>query len=461
MTAQTHDLIVLGGGSGGYACALRAAELGKRVALVERDERLGGTCLLRGCVPTKALLESASVLDHVNRAAEWGIAATGSADWAKVLAFGAGIVDKKVKGLTSLVTARGIEIVPGDGRLVEGPGVVVGDRTLLAPDVVIATGSRPKLLPGMRVGTRIVTSDQALWMQALPGSAVVIGAGAVGVEFASLLRSFGADVTILEALPRMVPLEDEEISKQLDRAFRRRGITSHTGVSVTQWKDEADRAEITYQTQDGSSSTVSADLCLVAVGRGPVTDDLGLEEAGVRLDRGYVKVDASLQTTTPHVWAVGDVAGTPLQFAHTAFLEGMNAAERIAGLDVPEIDYVGVPRVTFCTPEVASVGLTEAQARDQGHEVEVKSLNLQILSKANILGEGGLCKVVASAGGGPVLGIHLIGPHATDLISEAMLVTNWEAGASELSNLIHPHPTLSEALGETFLALAGKPLHSP
>lgn len=461
MTAQTHDLIVLGGGSGGYACALRAAELGKRVALVERDDRLGGTCLLRGCVPTKALLESASVLDHVNRAAEWGVSATGNADWPKVLEFAERVVDKKVKGLTGLVTGRGIEIVQGEGRLVEGPGVVVGDRTLAATDVVLATGSRPKLLPGMQVGTHIVTSDQALWMQELPSSAVVIGAGAVGVEFASLLRSFGAEVTVLEALPRMVPLEDDEISKQLDRAFRRRGIKAFTGVSVTEWKDEADGAEISYQMPDGSASTVSADLCLVAVGRGPVTEDVGLEEAGVQLDRGYVKVDGSLQTTAPHVWAVGDVAGTPLQFAHTAFLEGMNVAERATGLAVPEIDYVGVPRVTFSTPEIASVGLTEAQARDRGHEVEVKSLNLQILAKAAILGEGGLCKVVATPGGGPVLGIHLIGPHATDLISEAMLVTNWEAGAAEVSNLIHPHPTLSEALGETFLALAGKPLHSP
>ncbi|HXY71451.1 MAG TPA: dihydrolipoyl dehydrogenase [Actinomycetota bacterium] len=461
MTAETFDLVVLGGGSGGYACALRAAELGKRVALVERDERLGGTCLLRGCVPTKALLESASVLDHVNRSAEWGIEATGSPDWPRVLEFGERIVDKKVKGLTSLVTARGIDVVRGEGRLVEGPAVVVGERTLAAPDVVIATGSRPKLLPGMQIGTHIVTSDQALWMPSLPSSAVVIGAGAVGVEFASLLRSFGAEVTVLEALPRMVPLEDEEISKQLDRAFRRRGIAVFTGVSVTEWKDEADRAEVAYGNPDGSTATVSADMCLVAVGRGPVTEGVGLEEAGVQLDRGYVKVDGTLQSTAPRVWAVGDVAATPLQFAHTAFLEGMSAAERIAGLDVPEIDYAGVPRVTFSTPEIASVGLTEAQARDMGHEVEVKTFNLQILAKANILGEGGLCKVVSTAGAGPILGIHLIGPHATDLIAEAMLVTNWEAGAAEVSTLIHPHPTMSEALGETFLALAGKPLHSP
>jgi len=461
VTEQTHDLIVLGGGSGGYACALRAAELGKRVALVERDERLGGTCLLRGCIPTKALLESASVLDHVRRAAEWGVVATGDPDWPNVLAFAERIVDKKVKGLTSLVKARGIEIVPGEGRLLSGSAVQVGDRTLAAADVVLAMGSRPRLLPGMGVGRRIVTSDQALWMPALPSSAVVIGAGAVGVEFASLLRSFGAEVTILEALPRMVPLEDEEISRGLDRAFRRRGIASFTGVSVKEWKDGEDRAEVVYEGADGASATATADLCLVAVGRGPVTEGLGLDEAGVQLDRGYVKVDGWLQTSAPHVWAVGDVAATPLQFAHSAFLEGMNAAERIGGLQVPEIDYVGVPRVTFSTPEIASVGLTEAQARDRGEEVEVKTFNLQILAKADILGEGGMCKVIARAGGGPVLGIHLIGPHATDLISEAMLATNWEAGIGELSALIHPHPTMSEALGETFLAMAGKPLHSP
>ena len=276
-----------------------------------------------------------------------------------------------------------------------------------------------------------------------------------------MMRSFGAEVTILEALPRMVPLEDEDISKQLDRAFRRRGINSFTGVSVQAWKDAGDHAEVTYTDANGQASTVSAELCLVAVGRGPVTDGIGLEEAGVQLDRGYVKVDGSLQTSVPHVWAVGDVAATPLQFAHSAFLEGMNVAERIAGNAVPEIDYAGIPRVTFSTPEVASVGLTEAQARDRGHEVETKSLNLQMLAKANIVGEGGVCKVVTTAGGGPVLGVHLIGPHVTDLISEAMLITNWEAVPVDVAALIHPHPTLSEVIGETMLALVGKPLHSP
>jgi dihydrolipoamide dehydrogenase len=455
------DLVVIGGGSGGYACALRAAELGKRVALVERDERLGGTCLLRGCVPTKAFLESASVMDHVNRSEEWGIRASGEVDWAAVKAFQAGIVDKKVSGLTGLVRGRGIEIVQGEARLAAGPAVQVGDRTITATDVVIATGSRPKLLPGMEVGARIGTSDQALGLEALPSSIIVIGAGAVGVEFASLLRSFGAEVTILEALPRMVPLEDEEISKQLDRAFRKRGINSFTGVTVQSWDGTGDHAEVTYADASGQATTVSADLCLVAVGRGPVTDGIGLEEAGVQLDRGYVKVDGSLQTTVPHVWAVGDAAATPLQFAHTAFLEGMNVAERTAGIDVPEIDYAGIPRVTFSTPEVASVGLTEAQAKERGHDVETKTLSFQILAKAAIVGEGGICKIVGTAGGGPVLGIHMIGPHVTDLIAEAMLITDWEAAPADVAAMIHPHPTLSEAIGETLLALAGKPLHSP
>jgi dihydrolipoamide dehydrogenase len=455
------DLVVVGGGSGGYACALRAALLGKRVALVERDDRLGGTCLLRGCVPTKALLQSASVMDQVNRSEDWGIRASGEVDWPGVTTFMNDIVAKKVKGLTGLVGARGIEVVQGEARLAAGPAVQVGDRRITATDVVIATGSRPKLLPGMDLGARIGTSDQALGLQALPASIIVIGAGAVGVEFASLMRSFGAEVTILEALPRMVPLEDEEISKQLDRAFRRRGIHCFTGVSVQSWTDAGDHAEVTYTDANAQAATVSAELCLVAVGRGPVTDGIGLEEVGVQLDRGYVKVDGSLQTTVPHVWAIGDAAATPLQFAHTAFLEGMNVAERVAGLDVPEIDYAGVPRVTFSTPEVASVGLTEAQARERGHEVETRELNLKILSKADIVGEQGICKVVATAGGGPVLGVHMIGPHVTDLISEAMLITNWEAAPADVAALIHPHPTLSEAIGETMLALAGKPLHSP
>jgi dihydrolipoamide dehydrogenase len=281
----------------------------------------------------------------------------------------------------------------------------------------------------------------------------------VGLEFASLYRSLGAEVTVLEALPRIAPLEDEDISKELGRAFRKRGIQAFAGARVKSIDEAGDAVKVVYEVA-GASKTVTADVCLVAVGRGPVTDGLDVEQAGVELDRGFVKVEGQLHTTAPHVWAVGDVAATPLQLAHVAFTEGIAVAERIAGIEVPEIDYAGIPRVTYCTPEVASVGLTEAQAVERGHEVKVERLNFQAIGKANIVGEGGIVKVIADKDGGPVLGIHMVGPHVTDLIAEAMLITNWEAVPSEVAALIHPHPTLSEAIGEAHLALAGKPLHT-
>ncbi len=453
-----YDVAVIGAGTGGYAAALRAAQLGKRVALIERDERLGGTCLLRGCIPTKALLRSAEVLDTVRRAAEWGIRASGEPDREAIAAFRDRIVDKLVSGLTGLIRHRGIEVVRGNARLLPGPAVEVDGRRIEAADVVVATGSRPKLLPGVERSERVITSDEALALPFLPGSAVVIGAGAVGLEFASFYRSLGAEVTLLEALPRIAPLEDPDVSKELARAFRRRGIRAHAGVRVEAIVDRGDRVEVTYDA--GGAATVTADLCLVAVGRAPVTEDLGLEAAGVELDRGFVKVDGQLQTTAPHVWAVGDVAATPLQLAHVAFSEGIAVAERIAGLAVPEIDYAGIPRVTYCSPEVASVGLTEEQARERGDDVVVEVLDLRGIGKANIVGEGGIVKLVAAADG-PVLGVHMVGPHVTDLISEGMLITNWEAAPAEVAALIHPHPSLSEAIGEAHLALAGKPLHTP
>jgi len=455
---DAYDVAVIGAGTGGYSAALRAAQLGKRVALIEREERLGGTCLLRGCIPTKALLRSAEVLDTVRRAEEWGIRASGEPDREAIAAFRDRIVDKLVAGLTGLIRHRGIEVVRGTARLLPGPAVEVDGRRLEAADVVLATGSRPKLLPGIERSERVITSDEALALPFLPGSAVVIGAGAVGLEFASFYRSLGAEVTLLEALPRIAPLEDPDVSKELARAFRRRGIRAHAGARVEAIVDHGDRVEVTFDA--GGVATVSADLCLVAVGRAPVTEDLGLEAVGVEFDRGFVKVDGQLQTTAPHVWAVGDVAATPLQLAHVAFAEGIAVAERIAGLAVPEIDYAGIPRVTYCSPEVASVGLTEEQARERGHDVEVEVLDLRGIGKANIVGEGGIVKLVAAAGG-PVLGVHLVGPHVTDLISEGMLITNWEAAPAEVAALIHPHPSLSEAIGEAHLALAGKPLHTP
>lgn len=452
-----YDVAVIGAGTGGYSCAIRASQLGRRVALIESGERLGGTCLLRGCIPTKALLRSAEVLDTVNGAGRWGIKAEGAPDWEAIRAFQDGVVEKLVTGLTGLIAKSGIDVVRGRAGVVEGPAVEVDGRRIEAADVVVATGSVPKLLPGLEVTERVITSDEALTLPFIPSSAVVIGAGAVGLEFASLYRSLGAEVTLIEALPRLAPLEDEDVSAEIARAFRRRKIDTHAGAEVQEVRGSDGRVEVTYE-KDGVA-TVSGEICLVAVGRGPNTAGLGLEEIGVELEDGFVRVDGQLRTTAAGVWAVGDVASSPLQLAHVAFAEGMAVAERIAGSGVEDIDYAGIPRVTYSRPEIASVGLTEAAARERGRDVLVRKFNFQGVGKANIVGEGGIVKVVAEKDG-PVLGIHLVGPNATDLISEAMLITNWEATPAEVAALIHPHPTLSEAIGEAHLALAGKPLHS-
>jgi len=457
--ADAYDVVVIGAGTGGYSAALRASRLDRRVALIERDERLGGTCLLRGCIPTKALLQSAAVMDAVNRSDEWGIKASGEPDWSAVLGFRERIVDKNVKGLTGLIGQRGIDVVAGTATLVPGPAVEVDGRRIEATDVIVASGSAPKMLPGLERTDRVITSDEALTLGFLPETAVVIGAGAVGLEFASLYRSFGAEVTLLEALPRLAPLEDEEVSKEISRAFRKRGIRAFAGASVGSVRQDGERVEVTFEAE-GAEKTIWVDVCLVATGRGPVSEGLGLREAGVEVtDRGFVRVDELLRTTAPRVWAVGDVADTPLQLAHVAFTEGYAVAERIGGLDVPPIDYANIPRVTYCTPEIASVGLTEAQARERGLDVRTEKLDLRGIGKANIVGEGGFVKVVAETDG-TVRGVHLIGPHVTDLVAEAMLITNWEASVDDVASLIHPHPTLSEGIGEAFLALAGKPLHS-
>ena len=460
MAEDTYDLVVLGSGTGGYAAALRAAVLGKRVAIVEKDDRLGGTCLLRGCIPSKALLESASVMDRINRSEEWGIKASGEVDWSQVLESEQHIVEKKVSGLTGLIKARKIDVIQGTGRLVAGPAVEIEGRTVRGTDVVLATGSYPRLLPGLEITERIITSDQALVFDRLPASAVIIGAGAIGMEFATVYRSFGVEVTVLEALPRILPLEDEDVSKEAARAYKKRGIQAFAGANVKEVKDAGDHVEVTYEPGGKPTQTVSAEICLVAIGRGPISDGLGYDEAGVARDRGYVKVDGSLQTSAQHVWAIGDVAATPLQLAHSSFLEGMAVAERVAGMDPPELDYAGVPKVTFSQPEVSSVGLTEAQAKDRGHDVVTTKLNFSVLAKSNIVGEGGMVKVVAERDGKRVLGVHMVGPHVTELVAEATLMYNWEATADDVAALIHPHPTLSEGIGEAFLSLAGKPLHT-
>jgi dihydrolipoamide dehydrogenase len=456
-----YDVVVIGAGTGGYSTALRAAQLGKRVAIIERDDRIGGTCLLRGCIPTKALLRSAEVFDTVERASEWGIKAAGEPDWSAIQAFQDATVDKLVKGVTGLLKQRGVDVLSGTATLREGPSLEVDGAPVAATDVVIATGSAPRLLPGLQVGARVITSDEALRYDRIPTSAVVIGAGAVGLEFASLYRSFGAEVTVIEALPRLAPLEDAEVSKEVARTFRKRGITSVVDASVTSIVDGETDVTVLYQVGD-MPTTIAADVCLVAVGRGPVTDGLGLAEAGVALDpKGFVEVDDQLRTGAPHVWAVGDVAATPLQLAHVSFTEGIAVAERIAGIDVGPIDYVNIPRVTYSSPEIAGVGLTEEQAREAGHDLVVEKLDLRGIGKANIVGEGGFVKVIAATGDGPVLGVHMIGPHVTDLIAEAMLITSWEASPSDVAAHIHPHPSLSEGVGEAMLALAGKALHSP
>ncbi len=455
MTDHTSDIVILGGGSGGYAAALRASELGKTVVLIEKD-KVGGTCLHRGCIPTKALLHAAEVAEHVKDAASVGVTASfDGIDVAGVRAYREGIVAKKYKGLEGLVKARGITVVAGEGRLLPDRGVAVGDDVYRGADVVLATGSYSRLLPGLEVGGRILTSEEALALDEVPGRVIILGGGVIGVEFASVWRSFGSEVTIVEALDHLVPNEDVALSKGLERAFRKRGITARLGVrfsSATQTD-----SEVTLHLEDGSSLT--ADYLLVAVGRGPATAGLGFEEAGVAMDRGFVTVDDRLQTSAPHVWAVGDIV-PGLQLAHRGFQQGIFVAEQIAGLSPVPVPESTIPRVTYSSPEVASVGLTEDQARSaHGDKVVSYEYNLAGNGKSEIIGTGGLVKVVRIADG-PVVGVHLVGDRVGELITEGQLAVGWEAHPEDLAPLIHAHPTQSEALGEAFLALAGKPLHA-
>ncbi|MEI3848357.1 MULTISPECIES: dihydrolipoyl dehydrogenase [unclassified Microbacterium] len=456
MTDHTFDLVVLGGGSGGYAAALRAAELGRSVALVEKD-KVGGTCLHRGCIPTKALLHAAEVADLTRDAASVGVRASlEGIDPAGVRAYREGIVAKKYKGLEGLVKARGITVVNGEGRLEAGPAVRVGDDLYRGTDVVLATGSYSRTLPGLEIAGRILTSEQALELDEIPRSVVILGGGVIGVEFASVWRSFGAEVTVVEALDHLVPNEDVALSKGLERAFRRRGIQYSLGVRFQSASQTPDAVTVTLE--DGKSLT--ADHLLVAVGRGPATAGLGYEEAGVSIERGFVTVDERLRTGVPHVWAVGDI--TPgLQLAHRGFQQGIFVAEEIAGLSPVAIPDSQIPRVTYSHPEVASVGLTEAQAIDAhgADAVVTYEYNLAGNGKSEILGTGGVVKVVRSKDG-PVIGVHLIGDRVGELITEGQLVVGWEAHPEDIAPFVHAHPTQSEALGEAFLALAGKPLHA-
>lgn len=456
MSAHTFDVVVLGGGSGGYAAALRAAELGRSVALIEKD-KVGGTCLHRGCIPTKALLHAAEVAEHARHAASVGVRATfDGIDVAGVTAYREGIVAKKYKGLEGLVKARGITTVSGEGRLEADRTVRVGDDTYTGTDVVLATGSYSRTLPGLEIGGRIITSEQALALDSVPERVVILGGGVIGVEFASVWRSFGAEVTIVEALPHLVPNEDESMSKALERAFRKRGIAFTLGVRFRAAAQTEDAVTVTLE--DGAQ--LEADYLLVAVGRGPATAGLGFEEAGITVDRGFVVTDERLRTGVDGVWAVGDIV-PGLQLAHRGFQQGIFVAEEIAGLSPVVVPDRDIPKVTYCSPEVASVGLSEVQASAQhgGESVVAYEYNLAGNGKSEIIGTGGLVKIVRLKDG-PVVGVHLIGDRVGELITEGQLAVAWEAHPEDIAPFIHAHPTQSEALGEAFLALAGKPLHA-
>ena len=449
------DLVILGGGSGGYACALRAAQLGKTVALIESG-KLGGTCLHRGCIPTKALLHSGEIADSAREASTFGVNAQFlSMDMVAVNAYKDGVISKLHKGLQGLVKSRNITFIEGHGRLVAKDTVEVNGERYTGTNVVLATGSYAKSLPGLEIdGVRVMTSDHATNLNYVPKSVIVLGGGVIGCEFASVWKSFGSDVTNIEGLPHLVALEDESSSKQLERAYRKRGINFELGVRFKSHTITADG--VTVELEDGK--TFSADILLVAVGRGPVSANLGYEEQGITMDRGYVLVDDKCRTNVPGIWAVGDLIPT-LQLAHVGFGEGILVAEEICGLNPRPINYDGVPRVTYSEPEVASVGLTTAQAKERGHDVVELNYDLAGNGKAQILRTAGSIKLVSQKGG-PVLGIHMVGARVGELLAEAQLIFNWEASADDVAPLIHAHPTLSEAMGEAHMALAGKPLHA-
>ena len=449
------DVVILGGGSGGYACALRSSQLGLSVALIE-ENKLGGTCLHRGCIPTKALLHAGEVADSSRHSSDFGVNTQFiGIDMLAVNAYKDGVVSKLHKGLQGLVKSRNVTYIEGHGRLVSKNEVEVNGVKYTGKNIVLATGSYPKTLPGLDIdGTQIITSEQAIAMDRVPKSVIVLGGGVIGCEFASVWKSFGAEVTIIEGLPHLIALEDESSSKGLERAFRKRGINFELGTRFKSASKDANGVTVTLE--DGK--TFTAEVLLVAVGRGPVSANLGYEEAGLTMDRGYVIVDNKCRTNVPGVWAVGDLIPT-LQLAHVGFGEGILVAEEIGGLNPRPINYDGVPRVTYSEPEVASVGLTTVQAKERGYDVVELNYDLAGNGKAQILKTAGAIKLVA-AKNGPVLGIHMVGARVGELLAEAQLIFNWEAEASDVASLIHAHPTLSEAVGEAHLALAGKPLHA-
>ncbi|TDB73864.1 dihydrolipoyl dehydrogenase [Micromonospora sp. KC723] len=454
----TFDIVILGGGSGGYATALRAAQLDLSVALIEKG-KLGGTCLHNGCIPTKALLHAAEIADQTRESEQFGVKAElVGIDMAGVNSYKDGVVSRLYKGLQGMLKGnKAITVVEGHGKLVAPNTVEVDGKRYTGRNVVLASGSYAKTLPGLEVdGERIITSDHALTLDRVPSSAIVLGGGVIGVEFASVWKSFGVDVTIVEALPRLVAAEDEESSKALERAFRKRKINFKVGKPF----EKVEKTDSGVRLTIAGGESVEAELLLVAVGRGPNTTGLGYEEQGVRMDRGYVLTDERLRTSVPNVYAVGDIV-PGLQLAHRGFQQGIFVAEEIAGQNPAVIDEVGIPRVTYSDPELASVGLTEAKAKEQYGADKVKTYNYNLggNGKSQILKTAGFVKLVRVADG-PVVGVHMVGARVGEMIGEAQLIYNWEAYPAEVAQLVHAHPTQNEALGEAHLALAGKPLHA-
>ncbi len=456
MAEHKFDLVVLGGGSGGYAAALRASQLGLTVGLVEKN-KLGGTCLHVGCIPTKALLHSAEVADVTRESAKYGVNSEfGGVDIAGVTKYREEVVANKYKGLQGLIKARGITVIEGEGKLVSPTTIQVGADTVVGKNVILATGSYARSLPGLEITGRVITSEQALELDFVPKKVAVLGGGVIGVEFSSVWKSWGSDVTIIEALPHLVPNEDESISKQFERAFRKRGIDFKLGVRFAGVTQNDQGVVISLE----SGETVEAELLLVAVGRGPATNGLGFEEVGIAMDRGFVLTNERLATNIPGVYAVGDIV-PGLQLAHRGFQHGIFVAEEIAGMAPVVIDDLNIPKVTYSDPEVASVGLSEAGAAEKygADKITAYDYNLAGNGKSHIIGTAGSIKVIR-VNDGPVVGVHMIGARVGELIGEAQLAVNWEAYPEDIAPLLHAHPTQNEALGEAFLALAGKPLHA-
>jgi dihydrolipoamide dehydrogenase len=469
------DVVVIGAGTGGYVAAIRAAQLGLKVAVVERQKALGGTCLIWGCIPTKALLEHAHALKVVQNVKEWGVTIGEGAvgiDMTQVQARKDKVVTGLTKGIEFLFRKNKIEWIKGTARIA-GRGkveVTEGDAQSLTAtrEIVIATGSAPRSVPGVEIDrTRIITSDEAINLREVPKSIAILGSGAVGVEFASIFRRFGSEVTIVELLPRLVPVEDEAISAELAKSFKKQGIRILTGTKVSKATASGTGVEIEAQLPDGNVERISADYLLVATGRGPVTTGLGIEGQGFNLDRGYISVDHLFRTGVPGFSAVGDVitfgagAAPHPQLAHVSSAEGIITAERVAGQPVTPINYDHVPGCTYCDPEIGSVGLTEKEAQERGYDVRVGTFPFGVLGRAKMAGETeGFVKIVADKRYDEVLGIHMIGPRATELVAEATLALRTECTVETLIHTIHAHPTFAEAVGEAAHAVHGAAIHS-